>query len=89
VSAVCQIHPIVKSMHFHSKQQLIGIPGQYSYRIRSTGGNSHRYGDCEVCGQPCVEVFLQTQMRYYHNCQTLFGHEACLRSQRPLIAREV
>jgi len=70
--------------------------GQYRYRLATTGGNSAKYGNCEVCDQPCTEVFSQQQSRYYefegggvyhsgwtrHKCHLLFGHKECLISKQ-------
>jgi hypothetical protein len=37
----------------------------YRYRITNTGGNSKQYGNCEICGKPCSEVFMQSSDRLY------------------------
>jgi len=74
------------------------IPGQYRYRIKNTGYGSQRYGPCEVCKQPCSETHLQVEERFYrhflpdgtvrsegwtqYECNSLFGHEACLIARR-------
>ena len=68
----------------------------YTYRIRSTGESSSRYGPCEVCREHCSDVHLQVELRFYshehngeryegltrHGCHTLFGHAACLTRRR-------
>lgn len=40
-------------------------PGDYRFRLRSTGYSSARYGPCEVCGKHCTEVFLQAARRFF------------------------
>lgn len=73
-------------------------PGEYRYRLRSSGYSSERYGSCEVCKRPCTEVFLQVEQRFYrhftpagvmcsegwtdHECHGLFGHAKCLKRKR-------
>jgi hypothetical protein len=37
----------------------------YRYRSTNTGGNSKQYGNCEICGKPCSEVFMQSSDRLY------------------------
>jgi len=69
----------------------------YKYRIRSLGFSSERYGNCEICGKHCSEVFYQAESKKYkrdlpdgttktgythHNCHDFFGHKECLESQR-------
>lgn len=63
----------------------------YKYILKSTGFGSERYGNCEVCGEPVDEVFLQKEHKFhkYQNGKTtwlyktdLFGHERCLISRR-------
>jgi hypothetical protein len=71
--------------------------GEFRYRISSTEASSDKYGKCEVCGKHASEVFLQTEEQYYtierngetihegwtrHECNSYFGHEACLLSKR-------
>ena len=63
---------------------------EYRYRLSSTGYNSNRYGNCEVCGKYVTEVFIQTKTKHYkfeHNGVVYegwshqgdaFGHEKCL-----------
>lgn len=38
---------------------------KYRYKVSSTNNNSHSYGNCEVCGKHCTEVFVQTEEREY------------------------
>ena len=59
----------------------------YRFELRSTNDNSDKYGNCEVCGLPCSEVFHLMEEREYQpsqwtasGCRDQFGHEACLRS---------
>jgi hypothetical protein len=77
-------------------EQDFEVNGEYRYRLSSTGGSSHQYGNCMVCGKHCTEAFIQTEQRHYtvdhndihidsyteHDCKTLFGHENCLKSTR-------
>jgi len=55
--------------------------------VKSTGCGSDRYGDCEVCGIHCSEVFTSLRERSYHwidgserwrYVSFKFAHEACL-----------
>ena len=58
----------------------------YRYTLRSTGGNSRKYGHCEVCGEYASEVFSQAkEERFGINGETFwafrsttFGHKKCL-----------
>lgn len=64
------------------------------YELSTTGGSSHNYGKCDVCGEHATEVFIQSEHRQYarpdgtlgwtaHKCaSTLFGHEQCLISKQ-------
>lgn len=64
----------------------------YRYRLKSTGHNSEKYGNCEVCNKHCSEVFLQVEEKAYiidneicfteHGCKSLVGHKECLISAR-------
>lgn len=64
----------------------------YRYKISSTGGNSQKYGNCEICGEHATEVFSQSEERQFtfegkehwtnHKCNSYFGHEECLISKR-------
>ena len=66
----------------------------YRYRITSTGGNSIKYGNCEICGKPATEIFHQVEERSYKNsfeevihftqnkCTNYFGHKECLESKQ-------
>lgn len=64
----------------------------YKYKITSTGESSQKYGNCEICGKHATEVFSQSEERKYifegeehwthHKCNSYFGHEECLISQR-------
>ena len=68
--------------------------GDYRYRIKSTGGSSERYGNCEVCNKSCSDVHLQTEEQFYSipfngsletgwsHRNMIFGHEGCLMSKR-------
>jgi len=64
---------------------------EYRYRITRTGSSSAKYGDCEICGQYCPDVYLQTKEKKYRTPEgrdswafrsDAFGHEECLRSIR-------
>ena len=48
--------------------------------IKNTGESSAKFGNCEVCGKYCSEVF--TYKTKEHNL--LFGHKKCLESQNEL-----
>lgn len=37
----------------------------FRYRMKSTGASSHKYGNCEVCGQHASEVFHQVEERQF------------------------
>lgn len=61
----------------------------YQYRITSTGYSSARYGNCEVCGKPAGEVYLQIESVEYapgrfthYGCRDYFGHKECLLAVR-------
>jgi hypothetical protein len=66
----------------------------YKYKISSTGGNSTKYGNCEICGEPATEVFYQSEERKFFNpitqtesytqdkCICCFGHKKCLESKQ-------
>lgn len=71
----------------------------YKYKLSTTNKNSADYGNCEVCGKHCTEVFHQTEERQYtierdntiihegytqNQCKNLFGHKECLESLRRL-----
>ncbi|ADQ06492.1 hypothetical protein Calhy_0755 [Caldicellulosiruptor hydrothermalis 108] len=67
---------------------------KYRYALSSTGGSSHKYGNCEVCGKHATEIFVQTEYKRYefeHNgwkyegwrlVDMVFGHEECLKKIR-------
>lgn len=67
-------------------------PGDYRYKLTSTGYSSSRYGPCEVCGRHASEVFYQSEERAYERlggigwtfdgCRCLFGHRECLLAKR-------
>jgi hypothetical protein len=55
--------------------------------VKSTGYSSDLYGDCEVCGSHCSEVFTGLKERSYHwidgserwrYVSLKFGHKDCL-----------
>lgn len=65
----------------------------YQYKLTSTGSNSGKLGNCEVCNKVVSEVFNQIESRTYsfidakginhtgntlNNCHSLFGHRECL-----------
>lgn len=67
---------------------------EYRYRISNTGYGSQRYGNCEMCGEYCSEVFILSEQRHYtmekiretgwtgHQClDSLFGHKECCLTQ--------
>ena len=68
----------------------------YKYKLDSTEGNSNSYGNCDICGKHCTEVFIQTEERAYsfehdgktysgltqNKCHNHFGHKTCLESVR-------
>jgi hypothetical protein len=49
------------------------VPPQSTGAIKSTGHSSSRFGNCEVCGLHCSDVFIQGGV---------FGHEDCLKGSR-------
>jgi Pyruvate/2-oxoacid:ferredoxin oxidoreductase delta subunit len=65
---------------------------KYTYRMSNTKASSIKYGNCEVCGEYCNDVFIMTEMKEYSfiyvgkkysgksNQYTKFGHESCLKS---------
>ena len=67
---------------------------EYRYTLYSVDGNSHDYGNCDVCGKHCTEVFNQQEEQAYkqdengvthytqHKCTSLWGHKECLVSQQ-------
>jgi hypothetical protein len=48
------------------------------YTLKSTGHGSTRFGNCEVCGRHCAEVFVQGKDRTEYT----FGHDKCLKASR-------
>lgn len=57
------------------------------FRLKSTGYSSARYGACEVCGERCADVFIQSAADD-DGCHagTDFGHEECLIGARDELA---
>ena len=70
---------------------------KYRYNLSSTKESSEELGNCDVCGEPATEVFLQGEEREYrldapddtyyarwtqHNCRSYFGHKECLINTR-------
>jgi hypothetical protein len=67
---------------------------KYQYKLISTGDNSNKYGNCEVCNKFCSEVFHQIEQREFlspetgkielthYGCRDLFGHKDCLISKQ-------
>lgn len=69
---------------------------EYKYNLSSCDESSNKLGICQVCGKYVTEVFIQIEERHYnfthnninyegwthHNCNTLFGHENCLKSKQ-------
>jgi len=58
-----------------------------AYRLRNTGGDSQRYGKCEVCHQHVNSVYLLAKMQgfnhgtkcdHYAEHSITFGHYDCL-----------
>lgn len=39
----------------------VTVIGDRRYRIRSTGGSSHRFGPCAACGKHAIETFAQSE----------------------------
>lgn len=37
---------------------------QYKYVLASSGYSSARYGNCEICGKHCSQVFIQREARW-------------------------
>jgi hypothetical protein len=78
------------SVLYPSKELWEYLEGQlYRYRLISTGCSSARYGNCEICGEHCAEIFHQVEERQYkpgrftrHQCSDLWGHKECLKSSR-------
>lgn len=61
----------------------------YKYRLTTTGNNSLKYGNCELCNTHSSETYMQTEEHYYcidenhkgytrHNCNSYFGCKECL-----------
>jgi Pyruvate/2-oxoacid:ferredoxin oxidoreductase delta subunit len=69
---------------------------RFVYRCVSTGGSSDLYGNCEVCGVRCSDVFIQREQKTYdhgrltyHGCRApAFGHEDCLMGIRRPVPTE-
>lgn len=68
---------------------------RHRYTLHRTGHSSSRFGECDVCGKWCSDVFYQSEERAYvnpiqpdqeswtqHGCHAWFGHESCLLSRR-------
>ena len=67
---------------------------KYRYKMFRSGGNSDKYGPCEVCGEHVSDVFHQFEEKRYwskidkkyswtcYKCTSLFGHEQCLIGKR-------
>lgn len=41
------------------------ITENYRYHLSPTGYGSQRYGNCQVCGQHCDSVYIQSEEREY------------------------
>ena len=65
----------------------------FHYKVISTGESSAKYGNCEICGKRCAEVFHQIESsdytdyegnhsRTYYNCHEYFGHKECIESKQ-------
>jgi hypothetical protein len=65
----------------------------YNYKLISTGDSSAKYGNCEVCGKHCTEIFQQIETQDYidennkvsqthYGCNSYFGHKECLESKQ-------
>jgi hypothetical protein len=68
----------------------------YRYNLTSTGESSNKLGLCDVCGKHVTEVHHQTEEKHYkfehdntvyegwtqHECNSYFGHEACLKNKQ-------
>lgn len=52
--------------------------------IKSTNDNSHKYGNCEICGGYCSEVYKMSTKDH----SLLFGHKACLEKQCRLLYKK-
>lgn len=61
--------------------------GDYRYKIIATGGDSDRFGVCELCREYAVEVYMQTEEvqssihpNHYvrEHCRSGIGHQSCL-----------
>lgn len=67
---------------------------EYRYKLTSTEQSSAQYGNCEVCGKHCSEVFIQLEERHYfidniqhegwtkNKTYDYFGHKECLISKQ-------
>ena len=55
------------------------------YFLTPTDASSKKYGNCEVCGEPASEVFIQTTHQKttdgWKSVSGVFGHDECLRSK--------
>jgi hypothetical protein len=66
----------LKYLELDYKQKVPNIETGGKMNISSTKGSSEKYGNCEVCGKHCAEVF---KVKVKNNL--LFGHEECLKNQ--------
>ena len=65
------------------------------YILISTGDSSNRYGNCEICGKHCSEVFMQYPIEkkvirgkeIFIRGKTIFGHKDCLIKARKEVAK--
>ena len=50
--------------------------------LKSTGGSSVKYGNCDICGKPATEVFdMSLSIRHSDHIshwKDIFGHKECL-----------
>ena len=47
--------------------------------IKSTGKSSNHFGNCEVCGKYCTEVYHQYPKDGIYNFITKYGCKDCLK----------
>jgi len=92
----CEVNPAevvsivpVKNTLKEYNAELLPV-GEKAYRIRTTEDSSHRYGNCEICGKHCAEVFIQSSIKvceidgkkFAAHDSNSFGHEECLIAKR-------
>lgn len=47
------------------EENVLGPSEEYKYNLSTTEHSSHKYGNCQVCGEHASEVFMQTEFKKY------------------------